>query len=122
MEKYIEVINRIFELLETVQEGLGYVNIQMEELRHEEALDMINDVLDGMESIENALEPMMEHLSENTIKELSLEVRKQLQTALKYYEEEKMESFVEANKNNLIPMFIRWKEEIHRVLRPYVLS
>ena len=122
MDKYIEVIRRILELLETIQEGFKHISVQVQELRYEEAMDMLNDSLDGMESIEDALKPMLKDLPENEIIKLSLEIRTKLQMMLKDYEQNNMDSFIEVNNNIFIPTFIQWKEEINRVLMPYLLS
>ena len=64
MEKQIKVIQQIFPLLETIEEAINHMPKQLEEMRYEEYFHMLKDIIAGIETIEQVLIPVKEHLPE----------------------------------------------------------
>ena len=52
INKHIEVIHNILQLLSTIEDGLNHTKIQMSELRFEEALGTLEDSALGIASIQ----------------------------------------------------------------------
>lgn len=62
MEEYFDVIKRSLELIETIDEGVIYIEEQAAKLRYEEVLQLIRDIEEGVGSIESALTPVFNQL------------------------------------------------------------
>ncbi len=122
MEKYLEVINRIMRLTETILEGIGYVKAQINETNYHEAMVVLDDISKGIESIHNSIEPIMERLPDNNIEILTDMLNQQLEQVDKGMENGKELEVLQKIDTKLIPAFNAWKIEVHRLLKPYTLS
>lgn len=108
-------------MLETVEEGFNHIRTQVSELRYKEALGLLEDTMLGIASIENAIQPIMVELEENNIDELISDLKKGINNLLLSYESGKEENLKNVLEKTL-PIFEDWKEEIDRVLLPYIVS
>lgn len=122
MEHYIEVMERILELLETIKEGLARMKNQLLDLRYEEAFIILQDSMEGIASIERAILPMQGKLSKNKIDSLTAGVKESINRAVTSYEQAKEINLKNQVEEELLPVFENWKEEINRVLRTYMVS
>ena len=122
MKKYYEVIERILQLLETIEEGFIYVKEQLEKLHYEEGFIVIKDAMEAIESIENALKPIKAKLPENDLDDFTAAIKHNMDNAINSYEQGKEVYLVEQIEKEILPSFLKWKEELERVLRPYVIS
>jgi len=122
MDRYREVIERILELLDTMKEGLDYVQVQLTELKYEEALVVIKDIVDALDSIYNSIQPMESQLPENNLVAFTASIKYNLDNVIKSYEQGKEAYVSEQIEKGIVPSFLVWKKEIERVLRPYVIS
>lgn len=122
MEKYYEVIERTLQLLETIEEGFDYIQNQVAELRYEEAFTILQDIMEGIDSIERAIYPMKDGLVENNIDILAVSVRESMNKTVSIYEQSKEVDLENQMAKEIFPAFRSWKEEIERVLMPYVVS
>lgn len=122
MGKYHEVIEKSLQLLETTEEGLIYIQKQLEELRYEEAFIVLKDVMEAIASIEDAIYPMKDRLPENDIDILAVSLRESMNKAISSYEQGKEADLKKQISENILPSFKNWREEIKRIFVPYIVS
>lgn len=122
MDKYIEVIQNVLSLLDTIEEGIQHLKKQISELRYEEAFSMLEDTMIGVSSIENAMEPMMENLRENKIKSLLKIFNEDINSILNLYENDNKSELEDIISNKFISDFLNWKTEVSDVLKVYTRS
>ncbi len=122
MGKYHEVIEKSLQLLETTEEGLAYIQNQLEELRYEEAFIVLKDVMEAIASIEDAIYPMKDGLPENDIDILAASLRESMNKAVSSYEQGKEVDLEKQISENILTSFKNWREEIKRIFAPYVVS
>ena len=118
----IEVINNILQLLLTIEEGLEHIKIQLEELRYEEALGLLEDSILGTDSIKNAIEPMKQELEEDNIVELGTVLEKNISKTISSYEDGRETNLEKQLEEGILPAFKNWKHELDKVLKPYIIS
>ncbi|HHW04247.1 MAG TPA: hypothetical protein GXX35_15845 [Thermoanaerobacterales bacterium] len=122
IEKYREIIERILELLNTMEEGLEFIQIGLSELKYEEAQIVLKDVIDAVHSIDSSIQPMQSGLPQNNISTLSSLLKKSLDKALERFDQNNELNINSLLENETYPAFKSWREEIEKVLRPYILS
>jgi len=122
MEKYREVIERILELLNTMEEGLDYVQNQLGELKYEEALIVVKDLIDALDSIDSSIQPMDNKLPQNNISALSSSLKACFDKVVGKFDQNNEVIIDSLLEKEVIPEFARWREEIDKVLRPYIIS
>jgi len=122
MDKYREVIERILELLDTMKAGLDYIQLKLSELKYEEALIVIKDIVDALDSIYNSIQPMESQLPENNLVAFTASIKYNLDNVIKSYEQGKEAYVAEQIEKGILPSFLVWKGELERVLRPYIIS
>ncbi|AOT70019.1 hypothetical protein [Geosporobacter ferrireducens] len=122
IKKYYDVIEKCLGLLNTIEEGFEYIQNQIKELRYENAFIVLQDIAEGISSIENAIMPMEDKLPNNNVGERTIEVKENIHKAMNSYKQEKQSQLEEQIKQEIYPAFIGWKEEVERILRPYLLA
>ncbi len=122
MENYIEVIQQLLALLDTMEEGMIDIKRQLGELRYEGALRLLGDVMLGVSSIDDALEPMMDKLEANDIKETEGRLKEVLNGLINTYEDNREVELEKQVEEDALATFKAWKEEIERVLQPYLIA
>jgi len=122
IEKYREVIERILELLDTMEEGLDYIQKQLSELKYEEALVVLNDVIDAVHSIDSSIQPMEDKLPQNDISTLFSSFKEGLNKAVERFKQNNEVNIESLLEKEIISAFKSWREEVEKVLRPYVAS
>lgn len=109
-------------LLETIEKGLTYIQNQLLELRYEESFILLRDVREGLVSIEISIIPMNNKLADNGIAALLAIVKENIDKSICNYGQGKEINIGSQIAKKLIPAFENLKDEIERVLRPYVVS
>ena len=122
MENYIEVIQQLLPLLDTMEEGVIDIQRQLRELRHEGAMNLLEDVLLGTTSIEDALEPMMVELPDNNIGLLGARFKEAIDELRNNYSKTDEMELGQQMEDEMRKSFLEWKDEIERVLKPFTLS
>lgn len=121
MNKYIEVMQRILGLSETMEEAISYMDSQIRESRFEQALVTLEDIMDAQVCICEAMVPFQARLENNGIEDYSQELQRVLGETVKLFKRGDALQMQLAVKNNLATAFTSWQEELRRVLEPYVL-
>lgn len=121
MNKHIEVIHNILALLPTIEEGINHIKVQISELRYEEALGLLEDLMLGIASIEQSLEPITE-IPKKKIAHLTANLKDSILKIVENYEKGKKELIENQMESEVLPSFMNWKKELETTLKPYVLS
>lgn len=121
MNKYIEVLNKILYLLPTIEEGLNHIKLQISELRYEESLELLKDVMSGISAIEKSLEPI-EKFSRDEIIKLTEDLKMYTLGVIENYDTENKEILQSKIEKEILPTFINWKQALEDALKPYTLS
>lgn len=124
MDKYIEVIHNILPLLQTMEEGIEHTKKQTSELRYEEAFIILQDVVAGIMSIEEALKPLevqVRELQDKDIKQTKMDLNHFISQAVTSYEQKDFEEFRKA-LSLVLGAFIVWKSCIEDIIKPNTLS
>ncbi len=58
-----EIVNQLFSLLDTIEEGVGHLIKQLEESNVDNALAMAEDIFFALSSIKEAVNPLEGHLA-----------------------------------------------------------
>lgn len=121
MNRYSEVSRQILALLETIEEGISYVQNQHIEYCYEEELIILQDMMEGIRSIENALEPMVAQIEENGIECLTASLRESVSKTITSCKQEKEISFRKEIEEGVAPKFSSWKERLEKTLNIYIM-
>jgi len=105
-----------------MEEGLEFIQIGLSELKYEEAQIVLKDVIDAVHSIDSSIQPMQSGLPQNNISTLSSLLKKSLDKALERFDQNNELNINSLLENETYPAFKSWREEIEKVLRPYILS
>lgn len=122
MEKYYEVIERTLQLLETLEAGLLHSQNLITNKQYEESFHMIQDITEGISTIEEVLVPVYEEVQDRSNLEfLGSNFRTFLSTTIKCYEEKTTER-LEVSLKGTLANYKLWKEELEKTLQPFLLS
>lgn len=122
MEKYIEVLTRILELSDTLQEGIEHIQLKLAEEKIEDAKILLHDVAEALEAIDQSLSPIEEELPDNSFNYLIYNLLKEIKEILILIEGNQMEMAAERPAKKLIPTCQAWKQELQKVIGPLVLQ
>jgi uncharacterized protein YicC (UPF0701 family) len=122
IKKYINVIEHILALLDTMEEGFQQALGNLSELRYEEAQILFQDIIEAVISIDDAIAPMQSELPDNNIESLAAALKSEISSLLSN-NSQGIEKALESKLTQVVvPAFINWKLEIEKLLRPYVAS
>lgn len=115
MNKYNknEVKVKILNLLDTLDEGFEHINLLMDDLKMDEAFNLLQNVVEGIFSIEKALQHVMAGEAEtDDYPEIIQALHAGLNEALQAYENRNPEDFRSALQEMTIPAQTAWHEQI----------
>jgi hypothetical protein len=122
MSKNSQVFNQTLGLLDTLKEGLEHTSSLIVDGKGEEALEMIYDVLAGVESIISALSPLLEQLPANNLQALEADMSDKFNKLIDIFKLNDGVLLISHLSSDLLPAFSEWKREIEKLLMPYILS
>lgn len=112
MDNKQDIFTRVLELLGTVEEGFIHVKGQIEELKYENALVMMHDIVEGIDEIGKSFKTLEEDLPESSEK-----LKQGLIGFVTSYEQQKQAN-LSAQIDTIIAEFTNWKETIEETIRP----
>jgi len=118
----MEVFKQILELLDTMAEAFGQTDSNISEGKDDEALEMVYDILSGINSIMNVLAQVKEQFSDNNLQVLETEMIGKFNKFTEVYRSQDRDYIRNYLVSDLMPGFMEWKKEIERLLTPLVLS
>lgn len=122
IEKHYEVIKKVLELLDTIEEGFEHVQKHLIELQYENAFVVMNDIIQGISSIGRAIQPMMDKLPQNDINTLLGDINKGMKKVVSNFEQGKEVNIQNQIVVEILPAFNNWKNELEKILKPYLSS
>ncbi|MDF2530900.1 MAG: hypothetical protein K0Q65_481 [Clostridia bacterium] len=122
MSKNSQVFNQTLGLLDTLKEGLEHTSALIVDGKGEDALEMIYDVLAGVESIISALSPLLEQLPANNLQVLEAGMSDKFNKLIDIFKLNDSVLLINHMSSDLLPAFSEWKREIEKLLMPYILS
>ncbi len=117
MDNYVEIKDRIIELMATLEEGLLHIRKQLAELRYEEALLLFGDAKDAITAITNTINIIKTELPDNEIDILVAEVLTTVDAVMDSYTQGEELSVDYKVAELLLPGFEKWRMEVERALR-----
>lgn len=118
----IEIINNIFPLLETIEEAAIHLKKQILELRWEESMNLIEDLLLGVSAIQESVEIMVQKSKFNIDIKLINNIKNAASKLLEVYKKGNYKKYSLCIENELVPAFIIWKNEVEKSLKLYRIS
>jgi PPE-repeat protein len=122
LSKNAEVFRRILGLAETLSEGLEYASSLLIDKNSDEALEIIYNVVDGVGSIINALNPYIEQFPTNNLNKLEGAILEKFNKLIDIFSSPKTVLLENYISDDIMPTYIEWKSEVKRLLTPYILS
>lgn len=124
MNNQTEVIFHILPLLSTIEEGLRHIQKQLIELRYEEAFYLLEDAVEGIASIDHALElikvEFME-LEDEKLKKIKTNLNQHIAKIVSLYENKNYNE-LEKTMNLVLDSFTVWREYIETIIRIKIVS
>lgn len=121
MERHLEVIKHIIKLLETLSEGLEYVQIRLDEGSMHATMQVLEDCMEAFAAIERSLNPLLAELPQNQIEFHSETLFKSMDYLVFYYEQSNVGHACHILREETFPAFQTWKQEIESDLYPFIL-
>jgi hypothetical protein len=122
MSNNIEVFRQTLGLLDTLDEGLAHAKSLFVEVNSEEAIEILYNVLAGVESIINALKPCAEKFIANNLQGIEACMLDKFNILINLLSSNNIEAIADFLNKGLVPAFTNWKNEITILLAPYILS
>lgn len=122
MDKHIDIMRRIIELLETCLEGLEHAKSKMNEGDFENGIIMLHNMVDGYYQAELFLQPLMKDLPDNQIPRLDEDLRNSFELVTSAYEHGDSAKAMELMQFGVLPNFKKWQAELNRCLLPHIAS
>jgi hypothetical protein len=121
MREYIDVIKRILELSETIEEAVEYITLQFNGSKFDEAY-ILEDIVNSLKEINASLEPMDEWLVENHDRGNTIDLIKDMNQLIQHCQ---VEAYHEAKlycDTYLKSKCKVWRNDLNSLLNPYILS
>ncbi len=122
MEKRIDRMRKIIELVETCLEGLEHAKSKMNEGDFENGVIMLHNVVDGYYQAELLLQPLYKDLPSNQLEPLDQALRNSLELVTSAYEQGERVKAMELMQFSVVPNFKKWQAELNRCLLPHIVS
>ncbi len=112
MEKYVEVIRRSVELVDTCIEGLQHIRAGLREGVFEETMYLFEDIVYGYCKIAEFLPVLDSFLADDRLKTITLEVEEAMHHMLTAYEYCDINKASNILDHQVIPAFQLWSGEM----------
>ena len=116
------VFQQIVGLVDTLSEGFEYTRTLLTEDKRDEALEVLYNIIAGIESVINALNPHLEELPANDLKGVGAHMSIEFNKLIDIFNGDEVVLIENHLESTLIPAFLVWKSEIEKVLMPFILS
>jgi hypothetical protein len=121
MEKHIDVMKRILELTETMEEGLTHIRNQVNEGYFEASVPLVQDVIAAFASIEKSILDI-NNLPQAEFDEVFQNLRQGFNVLTEAYEQGSGGKSLEVLQFNVLPIFKKWKAALEKSFEPYIVS
>lgn len=121
MNQYTEVIKQLLALIETMEEGIIYIDNQIRDGAHENTLRIAEDVLSAFSAVEDSLQRMAHQINISAVQKYHSELLEAFGQLVAMYEEEKWDLAEPTIQAVLLPRYLAWKKQIEEMLSPYIM-
>lgn len=122
MDKHLDTMKLMLELSDTCLEGMAYIESKLDQGYMEDTVPMLHDLVGAFYQMEQSIEPIARDLATEQLEGKADEVREALNNVVTFYEKEEGGKAFDVLKQQLIPSYQVWKEELTRSFAPYVVS
>jgi hypothetical protein len=122
LEKYIDVIKRIVELSETMEEGLIHIRNQVNEGYFEFSVPLVTDVISAFASIEKSLWTSVDNVSNAELVNPFQNLQNSFNILTEAYEQGSGGRALEILHFNVLPTTKKWKAALEKSFEPYLVS
>lgn len=112
MEETYSIIYRVSELTDTIEQALHHIEMQLDELRIEDSLIIFNDVVTGLKSIDNAIQPLISETSLNEIEELANRLFRVVSDTIDIFNKNNIIALKTQLDTQLIPAYQKWSRKV----------
>ncbi|NLH58271.1 MAG: hypothetical protein GX461_02500 [Clostridiales bacterium] len=120
MDQLKDVFTRVIGLTVTMQESIEYLKANIDQDKADELRILSEDMISAVDTIGQALEPVVDELADNKIKLYTVRLRSLLARLHLAYSMANHSLVKETLKEDLAPFFTTWCIELNRVLSPYL--
>ncbi|MFD0824984.1 hypothetical protein ACT8ZR_04875 [Neobacillus sp. M.A.Huq-85] len=121
MEKYNDVMKRILDLTETMEEGLTHIHNQVNEGYFEASVPLLQGVITAFASIEKSILDI-NNLRQVDFKEVFQNLRQGFNVLTESYEQGSGGKALEILQFNVLPISKKWKAALEQSFEPYLVS
>lgn len=119
-EKYLEIVQKINELTSTMSEAFEHiVDVQIPQLRFEDSYYLLNDIVEAFLSISSALKIIQTEFELQNVMALGDKLYHSLEELLELYKEPVIERLLEKYKNDTVPLYKMWQENLLASINKY---
>lgn len=118
----VSIMTHTISLSDTMIEGLQHIGQQLDEGRFEDSFELMGTVLQGMDSIKQALPDVINSLPSTALGYSTIELRDIFEVLRENYQAGEA-SLVHANlKERLLPAFQDWHSQVHAHFKEYICN
>jgi hypothetical protein len=118
----MDVIHRMIELSDTCLDGIEHIQGSLNKGSLEYTISLLLDVTQAIFSMNNALQPMNVMFPSDALGFKMTSLWDSIDILISYYEENNCTHALLEVKEDLLPRYNEWKQELERCLHPYFLS
>lgn len=122
MKNHVELMMRVFELSQTLGEGLQHMEIQLAELRFEEAFNMLQDIVEATCAIGNSLKLLTPEGQENQLVIGLYKLNHWFEQMIFAYQNQQLNNMQTIVQMHLRPLYSQWQQQLELYYRDNVLS
>lgn len=122
MEKYLEMIKKTLDLLETCNEGLEHLILRLEQGHFNQTMSMLEDITAAIYEIQQSVEQYSDQLPPSQLDHAVDNLNYALKLVVSAYEHNDRTKALELIHSNLKPTYMEWHKMLADQIRPYVTS
>jgi hypothetical protein len=122
MEKYRDVMEQSVELVNTMVEGTGHLQLLLNEGRFEQGIILFEDIMKAYAAIERSITPVVEEVEGEAISAQLGKVRESLELVLTHFEKKEFGRVKEVVQFNLLPQLKKVEAECSTAFSKYLVS
>ncbi|SFH70463.1 hypothetical protein SAMN05192551_102262 [Tindallia magadiensis] len=120
MQENREVMIQAQELMQTIHEAVDHMIKQLEELRYEETIQLLEDVVKGTESVQMALLPLAEEEEASKLQSLHKDLMEKVDKYLDFYRDKEHEAMKEQMSMAIVESLKKWHREMEELIKPHI--
>lgn len=112
----------ILDLSDSVIQAMEHLQARLAEGHLEDSVYLLEDLKDAVVSIQNATELLMPQLGDNRIDDFTIQLQRLVEEMADTYEQRRIEKAKIDMQWVLIPLAVKWRDELDRCLTAFKAS